>query len=192
MMRRVKNHLKRFNVKPPLWLSKRGVRFAVLCLALASPAWVGCADEDDETVATVRKDREKKAQETKIDDSAEKKEIGYVYNAENKRDPFKTYFAELMVQENEQRNLSELQLFDLGALRLTAVVAGTATPMALLEDPTGKGHTIKIGTLVGKKFGQVKQIRRGEVDIQEEFRDFTGRRIKTMKTLKLEQEGEIE
>ena len=46
--------------------------------------------------------------------------------------------------------------------------------MALLEDPSGKGHTIKIGTLLGKKFGQVKQIRRGEVDVQEEFRTSPG------------------
>ena len=154
--------------------------------------WIACSDDDDETVATVRKEREQVKKDTDKAETAAVKEIGYVYNAENKRDPFKTYFDELLVRESEQRNLSELQRFELENLKLVAVVAGTATPMALLEDPTGKGHTIKIGTLLGKKFGQVKQIRRGEVDIQEEFRDFTGRRIKTMKTLKLVPEGETE
>jgi type IV pilus assembly protein PilP len=114
-----------------------------------------------------------------------------VYAAENKRDPFKTYFDELLVQEKEQRNVSELQRFELGTLTLVGVVAGTATPMALIEDPSGKGHTIKIGSLMGKNFGQVKQIRRGEIDVQEEFRDFTGKRIRSMKTLRLKPEEEI-
>ena len=96
-----------------------------------------------------------------------------------------------LVQEKEQRNVSELQRFELGALTLVGVVAGTATPMALIEDPSGKGHTIKIGSLMGKHFGQVKQIRRGEIDVQEEFRDFTGKRIRSMKTLRLKPEEEI-
>ena len=151
---------------------------------------VGC-ESDDTGIAEVS--QEKKGKKSKDDKKAavvvdDGNTIGYVYDAENKRDPFKTYFDELLVQEKEQRNLSELQRFELGVLTLVGVVAGTATPMALVEDPSGKGHTIKIGSLMGKNFGQVKQIRRGEIDVQEEFRDFTGKRIRSVKTLRLKPE----
>ena len=59
--------------------------------------------------------------------------------------------------------------------------------MAMVEDASGRGHTLKIGTLIGKRLGQVKHIRRGEVIVQEEFRDFTGKRIPQLKELKLEE-----
>ena len=74
-----------------------------------------------------------------------------------------------VLEQEEQENLTELQRFELDKLKLVAVVVGTATPMAMVEDPAGKGHTVKIGTLVGKRFGQVKHIRRGEIVVQEEY-----------------------
>ena len=61
--------------------------------------------------------------------------------------------------------------------------------MAMLEDPTGKGHTVRIGTLVGRRFGIVKYIRHGEIVVQEEFRDFTGKRIPVLKPIRLSPEG---
>ena len=89
-------------------------------------------------------------------------------------------------EKTDTSKLTELQKVDLDKLKLVAVVVGTATPMAMVEDPAGKGHTLKIGTLVGKRLGQVKHIRRGEVVVQEEFRDFTGKRIPQLKELKLD------
>ena len=116
-------------------------------------------------------------------------DLSYTYNAVNRRDPFKTYFDELSQNEQQdQTNLTELQKIDLDKLKLVAVVVGTATPMAMVEDPSGRGHTVKIGTLVGKRLGQVKHIRRGELVVQEEFRDFTGKRIPQLKELKLDEE----
>ena len=115
-------------------------------------------------------------------------ELSYTYNALNRRDPFKTYFDELSQNEqSDQSNLTELQKIDLDKLKLVAVVVGTATPMAMVEDNSGRGHTVKIGTLIGKRLGQVKHIRRGEIVVQEEFRDFTGKRIPQLKELKLDE-----
>lgn len=120
--------------------------------------------------------------------AAKQEDLSYTYNAVNRRDPFKTYFDELSQNEqSDQTNLTELQKIDLDKLRLVAVVVGTATPMAMVEDTAGRGHTVKIGTLVGKRLGQVKHIRRGEIVVQEEFRDFTGKRIPQLKELKLEE-----
>ena len=55
----------------------------------------------------------------------------------------------------------------------------------------GRGHTVKIGTLIGKRFGQVKAIRRGEIVVQEEFRDFTGRRVTHLVPMKLPEEQKV-
>lgn len=168
-------------------------RIALLvAAALALVPVVGCGDDDDTVEATVatptlKKEQPKPAEppaDTAAEENAER--LAYSYDAVDRRDPFKTYFDELMLEQEEQESLTELQRFDLDKLKLVAVVVGTATPMAMVQDPSGKGHTVRIGTLIGKRFGQVKHIRRGEIVVQEEFRDFTGKRIPVLKPLKLE------
>lgn len=144
--------------------------------AAATPAGGAAAAKGSEADAAAAAEVEKQ------------EDLSYTYNAVNRRDPFKTYFDELTQNEqSDQSNLTELQKIDLDKLRLVAVVVGTATPMAMVEDTAGRGHTVKIGTLVGKRLGQVKHIRRGEIVVQEEFRDFTGKRIPQLKELKLEE-----
>lgn len=156
---------------------------AVLFLAIL-PA---CGEDDEELVPVVKKDAKPAAAEVPAEVADKPSEQAtYTYNAVNRRDPFKTYFDELNIEQVETGNLTELQRFEIDKLKLIAVVVGTATPMAMVVDPSGRGHTVKIGTLVGKRFGQVKHIRRGEIVVQEEFRDFTGKRIPQLKEMKLE------
>jgi type IV pilus assembly protein PilP len=158
--------------------------------AFALVALTACG-EDEETAAAapiVKKDAAPKEEAPAAGEAAKQEDLSYTYNAVNRRDPFKTYFDELSQNEQQdQTNLTELQKIDLDKLKLVAVVVGTATPMAMVEDPTGRGHTVKIGTLIGKRLGQVKHIRRGEIVVQEEFRDFTGKRIPQLKELKLDE-----
>jgi type IV pilus assembly protein PilP len=115
----------------------------------------------------------------------------YTYSAVGKRDPFRTYFAEVDDTEGGKEGQSELQRFDIDQLKLIAVIVGTATPTAMVEDPTGMGHVVKVGTLMGKHWGQVKHIRRGEIIVQEEFRDVTGRRVSHLVPLKIPDEEGI-
>jgi type IV pilus assembly protein PilP len=113
----------------------------------------------------------------------------YTYNAVGKRDPYRSYFAEVDEEAAQAAGTqSELQRFDIDQLKLVGVVVGTATPIAMVEDPTGLGHVVREGTLMGKHWGQVKHIRRGEIIIQEEFRDFTGRRVSHLVPLKIPEE----
>ena len=152
-------------------------------------AGVACGEPEAETPTVAKKEAAPK-DDLPAENPDKAAAEAYTYNATNRRDPFKTYFDELgQVETTNTANLTELQKIDLDKLKLVAVVVGTATPMALVEDPTGKGHTIKIGTLVGKRLGQVKQIRRGEVVVQEEFRDFTGKRIPQIKEIKLQDDS---
>lgn len=100
-----------------------------------------------------------------------------------RRDPFASYADDTIACFGGP--LSALQRVDLDKLKLTSVVIGQAVPMAQVEGPDGVGHTLKVGTLIGRHLGQVTAIRRGVVVITEETRDFTGRRIPHRVELKL-------
>jgi Tfp pilus assembly protein PilP len=165
----------------------------LLCLSLMGVA--ACGEEEVADAPVVIKKKVEAAptealEEKKAEDQSYSYEV--LVNGQMRRDPFKTYYEDLIVDDSSQidtSKLTELQKVDLDKLKLVAVVVGTATPMAMVEDSTGRGHTLKIGTLVGKRLGQVKHIRRGEIVVQEEFRDYTGKRIPQLKELKLEEGG---
>lgn len=154
---------------------------------------VACGEDefDDAPVAVVKKKDTAAPAAVEPEKRAEDQSYSYevMVNGTPRRDPFNTYYQELNggTDPVDTSKLTELQKVELDKLKLVAVVVGTATPMAMVEDASGRGHTLKIGTLVGKRLGQVKHIRRGEVIVQEEFRDFTGKRIPQLKELKLEE-----
>ena len=164
----------------------------ILPMLLAVSAYaVACGDDEETATPTVAPKTDAPVAAATTEPDKKPADASYSYdvlvNGTPRRDPFKTYFDELNTDEKtDTSKLTELQKVDLDKLKLVAVVVGTATPMAMVEDPAGKGHTLKIGTLVGKRLGQVKHIRRGEVVVQEEFRDFTGKRIPQLKELKLD------
>jgi type IV pilus assembly protein PilP len=103
-------------------------------------------------------------------------EIAYAYSPIGKRDPFRSLFDQLQKEEQNQQ-LTELQKFEIDQLKLVAIVSRIATPYAMVEDPTGKGHTLTRGTLIGKNWGRVAQIKPDCVVIKEEYRDYTGRKV---------------
>ena len=167
-----------------------------LALAAATVlALAACGEEEDDTAVTpeVAKPKEAaKPEAAAAEEKAPEESQVYTYNAVGKRDPFRTYFSEIEKEDAVTRKLTELQQYDLDQLRLVAVIVGTATPKAMVEDPAGKGHVVKTGTLIGKHWGQVKHIRRGEIIIQEEFRDFTGRRVTHLVPMKLPEEAKVQ
>ncbi|MCC6806495.1 MAG: pilus assembly protein PilP [Deltaproteobacteria bacterium] len=113
----------------------------------------------------------------------------FVYSSIGKRDPFRPYYIDQALEEEEKntgRTLTELEHFEIDQLKLVGIVTGTSMPSAMVEDPDGVGHTIMIGTLMGKNGGRVKQIKRDEVLIIEEFRDpATNKKVASPVTLKL-------
>ncbi len=103
-------------------------------------------------------------------------EITYAYSPIGKRDPFRSLFDQLRREEQTQQ-LTELQKFEIDQLKLVAVVSRIPTPYAMVEDPKKKGHTLNRGTLIGKNWGRVSQITPECVVINEEYRDYTGRKV---------------
>lgn len=79
------------------------------------------------------------------------------------RDPFRGYFA--VMASPEQENINSLFYFDVDSLKLVGVVIGIQK-IALLEDPTGRGHTVKEGAIIGRGRDIVRQIRDNEIVIE--------------------------
>lgn len=108
------------------------------------------------------------------EEELEAPEVAYSYTPVGKRDPFKSIFEDLAPPSDK---LQELQKFQLDQLKIVAIITGRATPYAMVEDPSGKGHTLTRGKLIGKNFGRVAAINPECVVVKEEYRDYTGRKV---------------
>jgi type IV pilus assembly protein PilP len=86
----------------------------------------------------------------------------------NLRDPFASYLA--LVAQRGQAILSEQRLrfenrereilenFDLSTLKLVGIYSMGEDQVAMVEDASGKGHTIRRGNYMGKNNGRVEKI----------------------------------
>lgn len=110
----------------------------------------------------------------------------YTYNPVGKRDPFRSPVDELgPVTPSPVASCNEpLCAFDLDQLKLVAVVTGDANPIAMVEDPVGRGHIVRRNTRVGRQGGKVTQILRDSVTVTEVFSG-NGEIIKNPVTLQL-------
>ncbi len=110
----------------------------------------------------------------------------YTYNPVGKRDPFRSPVDEIgPVAPTPVTSCNEpLCAFDLEQLKLVAVVTGDANPLAMVEDPVGRGHIVRRNTRVGRQGGKVTQILRDSVTVTEVFSG-NGAIIKNPVTLQL-------
>jgi len=95
----------------------------------------------------------------------------YNYNPVGKRDPFRSPVDEMKPdapQLGPQVACNEpLCQWDIDQLKLVAVVSGDANPLAMVEDPLGRGHIVRRNTRMGRQGGKVTQILRDEVIVTE-------------------------
>jgi type IV pilus assembly protein PilP len=92
----------------------------------------------------------------------------YAYNSIAKRDPFRSLVEEVRAPTTENTACTEpLCQWDLDQFTLVAVVTGDANPLAMLEDPQGRGYLIRRATRVGRQGGKVTQILRDSVTVTE-------------------------
>ncbi len=121
----------------------------------------------------------------------EEPDIAYAYSPIGKRDPFRSLFDEYDEDESEKQ-LTELQRYELDQLKLVAIVSRIATPYAMVEDPAGKGHSLTRGTLIGKNWGRVAAITPDCVTVKEEYRDYTGRKVTNKTSMCLPKPEDVE
>jgi len=98
---------------------------------------------------------------------------GLGYDAEGRRDPFRSFIADQKMKVADAER-GPLEQFDLSQLTVVAVVWGTGRPRALLEDPSGRGYVVQVGTAVGKNAGSVTSIDDNAVVVRETYVDYLG------------------
>ena len=114
----------------------------------------------------------------------------YVYNPVGKRDPFRSPDAEPATQAalaNASCN-EPLCRFDVDQLTLVAVVSGDANPLAMVQDPAGRGYFVRRNTRVGRQGGKVTQIMSDAVVITEYFTTPDGKTTANPVTLAIKSE----
>jgi len=102
-----------------------------------------------------------------------------------RRDPFRPYTLTGRSIGRPRQNLSPLERYDLGQLKLVGVVWHVKEPNAVIEDSVGLGYIIKVGTPIGTNEGRVKAIKPSEVIVEEAYVDLFGAKKKRDVSMKL-------
>lgn len=116
------------------------------------------------------------------------------YEAKSQLDPFipliqeKPPAAETEVRKPDKprRMLTPLEKMTLSQLKLVAVVIGENKKIAMVEEATGKGYEVRIGTYMGKNQGQVVDIQPDHIVVKELVADFKGIVTERLQELKLQ------
>ena len=104
----------------------------------------------------------------------------YVYSPIGKRDPFQNQsvaqgFGRANV--NPGRLKTPLEKWPLDQLKLSMTVTGTATPLAMVEDPEHRGWPVRLGDFIGHNGGKVTGIHRDDIVVTETITDHSTGRV---------------
>ena len=94
------------------------------------------------------------------------------FDPTGRRDPFRPPRATAVTRTGEP--ISPLQRYEIGQLKLVAIIYDTTQPRAVVEDDQGLGYIVRVGTAIGANGGRVRDIERGRVLIEEDSIDFYG------------------
>lgn len=95
------------------------------------------------------------------------------YVGVGRRDPFRPF-----VIDNKRLQLTPLQKYELGQLKVAGVISGPSTPRAMVEDGGGMGYIVTIGTPMGPNGGVVTAILPGRIVVEESVLDYYGKESK--------------
>jgi type IV pilus assembly protein PilP len=115
------------------------------------------------------------------------------YSSVGKRDPFRSFLAEIARGQNNlaTRCATPLGRFELEQLKLVAVVTGLEDPVGMVEAPTGRGYSVRRGACIGKNGGVVAAVRSGELVVSEWAMRADGTRDRTQTVLRLPKEAAL-
>jgi len=103
------------------------------------------------------------------------------YDSQGKIDPFESLIQEKpveslpMVDDRPKRILTPLEKVGLNQIRLVAVIMMKDRQIAMVEEASGKGYEVGIGTYIGKNKGKVSEIKDSSIVIKELVLDYKGR-----------------
>jgi Tfp pilus assembly protein PilP len=168
-----------------------------LLLALTITVFTGC--DDDPTFSRpftppVLSIKSKK--ETKL----VKPTFKFDYSSVGKRDPFRPPYLssdrvrsgadardDQKTQDNTKKKSTRpktvLERFLLQQLSVVAVITGVSNPVAMVRDPSGQGHVVRRGTLIGSNGGRISRIFPGGVVVSEVYRDARTRALRVARKI---------
>jgi len=113
-------------------------------------------------------------------------EIVATYDPRGKADPFKPFLLTQKASAEgsgdvKRKPLTPLQKMALSEIQagLRAIIWGKMGNKALVEDATGKGYVVTVGTYVGQNDGIVKKILEDRIVVEEYIRDPVENRLTT-------------
>jgi len=118
----------------------------------------------------------------------------WAYSSVGKRDPFRSFLAEIEVsaQAVASRCATPLGRFELEQLKLAAVITGLEDPVAMVQAPNGVGYMVRRGACIGKNGGAVAAVRSSEVVVSEWAIRADGTRDRTQTVLKLPKQASLD
>jgi len=101
----------------------------------------------------------------------------------NRRDPFRPFVQVPAAKQDTAGKSSRsrlgdvlpIQSFDTDKFRITGIITGIRENSALVMDPNGKGYVIKEGMQIGSNDGRVRKVTASSIEVEESFRDDSGK-----------------
>ena len=109
------------------------------------------------------------------------------YNPTGKPDPFQPSRISLESKGGEKTQPLPLEQFEINEFELVGIISGPGVKKAMVQDPTGKGFMVQVGSRIGKKGGKVTRVADKELIIEEPYQDFLGRKTSRKTALKIPQ-----
>ncbi len=91
-----------------------------------------------------------------------------------------------VVDEKPKRVLTPLEKLELSQIKLVAVILMKNRQLAMVEEATGKGYEVNIGTYMGKNNGQVSKIKQSSIVVKEYVKDYKGKLQARFQEIKLQ------
>lgn len=131
----------------------------------------GCEDETSDSRPSAKQSTKAAKPTADADAPEEDPEAKYSYPPIGKRDPFRSFIVKGPSANASAEAAGPLQKHEIDQYKLAGIVWNVDEPRALVEDPEGQGHVVTLGTIIGKNWGKVTQIKPEELVITEEYRD---------------------
>lgn len=161
--------------------------YAVFCLALA-----GCGDDgmDDLRAFMEKAGRDG---DSKIEPlPAVKKVDTFVYQSEGLTDPFQVRnLRKGSLHPDAEGPREPLEEYPLDALRMVGTLRRAGQPtLAVIRDPKGILHTIRVGGRIGQNYGKVTAIGEDGLEIRELMQDANGEWIAAKAMMSMTEQAE--
>lgn len=162
----------------------------LLLVGLAAAALLSACDDDHAASAAAKKPvvQAPKPPAPPAPAAAPAPAYTYTYTPVGKRDPFRSPLEEIRPEVKPGGCHEPLCNWDLDQLTLVAVVTGDSNPIAMVEEPGGKGFIVRRNARMGKQGGKVTNILRDSITVTEYF-TADGKVIANPRNMKLKEDN---